>query len=147
MKNLRLTALTLAALALSSCTTTSLDAMDEMFSNLSKKRESPEQSTGENPEQSAKIQKPTTSEPVVVQQTERATVEDNLLPSAPAYQSTSTIPGRSGLRMGRYAPPEEAASTRENAAPAPNAAELHGLRSPSLPKSLPLDINGQTKKD
>lgn len=67
--------------------------------------------------------------------------------STPTYQSTSAIPGRSGLRMGHFAPPEEAASTGDNAAPAPNAAELRGLRSPSLPKNLPLDVNGQSKKN
>lgn len=67
--------------------------------------------------------------------------------ATPTYQSTSAIPGRSGLRMGHFAPPEEAASTGDKAAPAPNAAELRGLRSPSLPKNLPLDVNGQSKKN
>ncbi|MBE6436256.1 MAG: hypothetical protein E7030_08635 [Akkermansiaceae bacterium] len=68
--------------------------------------------------------------------------------SAPTtYQPTTGIPGRSGLRMGHFAPPEEAASSSENAPPAPNAAELRGLRSPSLPKNLPLDVNGQSKKN
>ena len=65
--------------------------------------------------------------------------------AAPTYQSTSTIPGRSGLRMGRFAPPEEAASAGESEAPAPNAAEQRGLRSPKLPRRLPLNIDGQTK--
>lgn len=70
------------------------------------------------------------------------------LPSdTPVYQPTTSIPGRSGLRMGHFAPPEEAASTGENKAPAPNAADMHGLRSPSLPKNLPLDVNGQSKKN
>lgn len=67
--------------------------------------------------------------------------------ATPAYQPTTAIPGRSGLRMGHFAPPEEAASSGENKAPAPNAAELRGLRSPSLPKNLPLDVNGQSKKN
>lgn len=40
-------------------------------------------------------------------------------------------------------PPEEAASSTDNAAPAPNAVELRGLRSPSMPKTLPLDITGK----
>lgn len=40
-------------------------------------------------------------------------------------------------------PPEEAASSRDNDAPAPNAVELRGLRSPSMPKNLPMDINGR----
>lgn len=66
---------------------------------------------------------------------------------APTYQPTTSIPGRSGLRMGHFAPPEEAASTGENKAPTPNAVDMHGLRSPSLPKNLPLDVNGQSKKN
>ncbi len=70
------------------------------------------------------------------------------LPSdTPVYQPTTSIPGRSGLRMGHFAPPEEAASTGENKAPTPNAVDMHGLRSPSLPKNLPLDVNGQSKKN
>jgi len=58
--------------------------------------------------------------------------------------NTSGIPGRSGLRMGRFAPPEEAVSSQDAAAPQPNAAERHGLRSPKLPDSLPMDIDGKT---
>lgn len=58
--------------------------------------------------------------------------------------NTSGIPGRSGLRMGRFAPPEEAVSSQDTAAPQPNAAERHGLRSPKLPNSLPMDIDGKT---
>lgn len=59
--------------------------------------------------------------------------------------TTTTIPGRSGLRMGRFAPPEEAASAASNEDVTPNAAELRGLRSPKLPQQLPLNIDGQTK--
>lgn len=40
-------------------------------------------------------------------------------------------------------PPEEAASRSDSAAPAPNAVELRGLRSPSMPKTLPMDITGK----
>ena len=60
--------------------------------------------------------------------------------------NTSGIPGRSGLRMGRFAPQEEAASRGENTAPIPNAAERHGLRSPSLPSALPMNIEGKTNR-
>lgn len=60
------------------------------------------------------------------------------------YVSSSPIPGRGGLRMGHFAPPEEAVSTSENSAPRPNAAERHGLRSPSLPGTLPMTIDGRT---
>ena len=63
----------------------------------------------------------------------------------PSAYSSTTIPGKSGLRMGRFAPPEEAASAGENANPTPNAAEQRGLRSPKLPRKLPLSIDGQTQ--
>lgn len=51
---------------------------------------------------------------------------------------------RNGLRLGNFAPPEEAASSAENTAPRPNKVELRGLRSPVLNGgSLPMDINGK----
>lgn len=67
-------------------------------------------------------------------------------PSIAPTTNTSGIPGRSGLRMGRFAPQEEAASRADATAPKPNAAERHGLRSPSLPKSLPMNIEGKTQR-
>lgn len=50
-----------------------------------------------------------------------------------------------GLRLRRFAPPEEAISSAEgDDIPLPNSAELHGLRSPVLPAgNLPMDINGK----
>lgn len=55
------------------------------------------------------------------------------------------IPG--GLRMGRFAPPEEAVSSSENDNPAPNSVELHGFRSPHLKGGrLPMNINGKINK-
>lgn len=72
-------------------------------------------------------------------------VEDEYIPApTPTNDNTSGIPGRSGLRMGRFAPPEEAASRSDNEQPLPNAPERHGLRSPKLPKSLPMSIEGKT---
>lgn len=58
---------------------------------------------------------------------------------APADISTG------GLRLRRFAPPEEAVSSSEGSdIPAPNSAELHGLRSPVLRGgNLPMDINGK----
>lgn len=51
---------------------------------------------------------------------------------------------RNGLRLGNFAPPEEAASSAENTPPRPNKVELRGLRSPVLNGgSLPMDINGK----
>ena len=49
--------------------------------------------------------------------------------------------------MGRFAPPEEAISSDENDAPAPNSVELHGFRSPNLKGGkLPMNINGKINK-
>lgn len=57
----------------------------------------------------------------------------------PALADLST----GGLRLRRFAPPEEAVS-EGSAEPLPNAAELHGLRSPVLRGTkLPMDINGK----
>lgn len=47
------------------------------------------------------------------------------------------------LRTISPVPPEEAASSAEQNVPPPNAVERRGLRSPSLPKVLPMDINGR----
>ena len=47
------------------------------------------------------------------------------------------------LRTISPVPPEEAASSAEQNPPPPNAVERRGLRSPSLPKVLPMDINGR----
>lgn len=55
------------------------------------------------------------------------------------------IPG--GLRMGRFAPPEEAVSSSDDDMPAPNSVELHGFRSPNLKGgTLPMNINGKINK-
>lgn len=59
----------------------------------------------------------------------------------------SGIPGRNALRMGQYAPPEEAVSSGNARPPRPNRVEQHGFRSPSLPTKLPMDINGKLTGD
>lgn len=71
-------------------------------------------------------------------------MESHPQPEPVVVSNTSGIPGRSGLRMGRFAPPEEAISKGDGDNSQPNAAERHGLRSPSLPKSLPMNIDGKT---
>ncbi len=89
---------------------------------------------------------PNIPEPAVV------TDESELLAGEPegsdtedAAPRTDVIPG--GLRMGRFAPPEEAVSSSENDAPAPNSVELHGFRSPHLKGGrLPMNINGKINK-
>ncbi len=75
---------------------------------------------------------------------QHATVETETAAPVIVTNNTSGIPGRGGLRMGHFAPKEEATSTTDANAPLPNAAERHGLRSPSLPKSLPMNIDGKT---
>lgn len=84
-----------------------------------------------------------TATPVATQSILLPTVEQTAEPA----KNSSAIPGRSGLRLGKFAPPEEAASTGERKAVTPNAAEQHGLRSPALPTKLPLDINGQSNNN
>ena len=84
-----------------------------------------------------------TATPVATQSILLPTVEQTAEPA----KNSSAIPGRSGLRLGKFAPPEEAASTGERKAVTPNTAEQHGLRSPALPTKLPLDINGQSNNN
>lgn len=77
-----------------------------------------------------------------------APTEEELLntPAAAADEGDITPQlSTGGLRMRRFAPPEEAVSSEEGTQiPLPNAAELHGLRSPSLRGgNLPMDINGK----
>lgn len=53
-----------------------------------------------------------------------------------------------GLRMGNFAPPEEATGNSETPALRPNAVQLRGLRSPSLKGgALPMDINGKLTEE
>ena len=145
MKRLRHFLTATAAIILASCSTQTQQTDEQPAETPATKKE----------------QKATTVTPTAEQQAAAATLQETAsagavvetqgtmeLPSdTPVYQPTTSIPGRSGLRLGNFAPPEEAASTGENKAPAPNAADMHGLRSPSLPKNLPLDVNGQSKKN
>lgn len=135
-----------AAIILASCSTTSQQQDETPAETPATKKEQKAVVTPTAEQQTAAeaLLVPEKSGVTHVEETQ-STLE---LPSeAPVYQPTTSIPGRSGLRMGHFAPPEEAASTGENKAPAPNAADMHGLRSPSLPKNLPLDVNGQSKKN
>lgn len=83
-----------------------------------------------------------------VQMMQDATTEAAASESIPAVESAprpDVIPG--GLRMGRFAPPEEAVSSSDNDMPAPNSVELHGFRSPNLKGgTLPMNINGKINK-
>lgn len=68
---------------------------------------------------------------------------------APSPAAVSVVPDdmpylpQGQLRTISPVPPEEAASSAEQNVPPPNAVERRGLRSPSLPKVLPMDINGR----
>lgn len=73
------------------------------------------------------------------------TTEQESIPDVEPAPQTDVIPG--GLRMGRFAPPEEAVSSSDNDMPAPNSVELHGFRSPNLKGgTLPMNINGKINK-
>lgn len=69
---------------------------------------------------------------------------------AAAAASTQDIfvPGMNarGLRLGRFAAPEESGSMQEGGAPAPNAVDRYGLRSPSMSGKLPMDLDGRINK-
>ena len=147
MKRLRHFLTATAAIILASCSTTPQQQDETPAETPATKKEQKATTVTPTAEQQTAAEAllvPEKSDVTYVEATQ-STME---LPSnTPVYQPTTSIPGRSGLRMGHFAPPEEAASTGENKAPAPNAADMHGLRSPSLPKNLPLDVNGQSKKN
>ncbi len=144
MKRLRHFLTATAAIILASCSTQTQQQNEQPAETPATKKEQKATVTPTAEQQAAAATLQETASAGAVVETQ-GTME---LPSdTPVYQPTTSIPGRSGLRMGHFAPPEEAASTGENKAPAPNAADMHGLRSPSLPKNLPLDVNGQSKKN
>ncbi len=71
--------------------------------------------------------------------------ESGVITEAASANEPEVIPG--GLRMGRFAPPEEAVSSSDNDMPTPNSVELHGFRSPNLKGgTLPMNINGKINK-
>lgn len=75
---------------------------------------------------------------------DEAPIPEAVTEASPA-NAPEVIPG--GLRMGRFAPPEEAVSSSDNDMPAPNSVELHGFRSPNLKGgTLPMNINGKINK-
>ena len=65
----------------------------------------------------------------------------NLPPVDTTPTVSSGVPGGRAIRMGLT--PEEASSSKDAVAPKPNTPERHGFRSPSLPKGLPMDVNGK----
>lgn len=140
MKKLRLTALATAVALLASCSVFKQDQTKPVPA-ATKSNKKPKKKTTPAKET---IQQTTST---ALLEGEASTLTEESYTGTTGYATTSAIPGRSGLRMGRFAPPEEATSTGSNEPPLPNAAEQRGLRSPQLPGTLPLDVNGQTKKN
>lgn len=137
MNRWSLTICAMAALTLGSCS---------FFHGKGKPKE---ESTAKEPVQAEKKVVPTEEQQTAARQLLETAADENPAPlpettADSALPEASPIPtSRPTLRLGQFAPPEEAASAGENAAPAPNSVELHGFRSPSLPSSLPMDINGK----
>ncbi len=77
--------------------------------------------------------------------THNAEVADDFL-SAPATSTPGYYPSAGSLRMGSIAPGEEAASATDAPPPGANSVDLHGLRSPKLPKGLPMGIDGKLNR-
>ena len=139
MNSLRLTACALTTIFLSSCSLFTQQKVEEQSTT-------PQQEPVATEKQAPVATKAGTTELLSTEELTSQLPQEQV-EAVQTYENLSPIPGRSGLRLGKFAPPEEAASTGENAAPTPNAAERRGLRSPSLPTTLPLDVNGQSKQN
>ncbi len=57
--------------------------------------------------------------------------------------ANAPLPGNGRPVLRAYMRPEEASSTRDAEAPQPNSVELRGLRSPEMPNTLPMNIDGK----
>jgi len=58
-------------------------------------------------------------------------------------ETDAPLPGNGRPVLRAYMRPEEATSTRDAEAPQPNSVELRGLRSPEMPNTLPMNIDGK----
>lgn len=138
MNRWSLTIFAMAALTMGSCS---------FFHGKGKPQESP---AAKDSVQAEKKVVPTEEQQTAARQLlEKAGESENIAP-APEQPAEAAPPeaaplpiSRPALRLGQFAPPEEAASAGENASPTPNSVELHGFRSPSLPSALPMNINGK----
>lgn len=154
MKKITLTAAALATSLMCACSSVSQQGKEAIEQNTASAGNATEKASSTPTQKEGNVaptQEQQTTAAELLQQPEIATpaLVQPLFPTqeAPAALPTTTgsgIPGRSGLRLGKFAPPEEAASTGEAKAITPNSAEQHGLRSPALPTKLPLDVNGQS---
>lgn len=124
-----------------------------LFGSSKDEEETPKQAVEVKPEvaptpaQQAAAQKALRETPAIPEpRTESAT--SLLTPGVDDTPDYTPAPARNGLRLGNFAPPEEAASRAESTTPRPNAVELRGLRSPMLRGGrLPMDINGKLTTD
>lgn len=57
--------------------------------------------------------------------------------------ANAPLPGNGRPLLRAYMRPEEATSTQDAEAPQPNSVELRGLRSPEMPNTLPMNIDGK----
>ncbi len=111
----------------------------------------------ETPRQAVEVKPEVTPTPAQQAAAQKALRETPAIPEPSTASDTSLLapgvgdtpaPTRNGLRLGNFAPPEEAASRAESTTPRPNAVELRGLRSPMLRGGrLPMDINGKLTTD
>lgn len=141
MKQMHLLTLAAAALLLSSCTLFRQKAQEEApaADNAAKPVQSAAAPTAEQQAAGRKAM----AEEAALRAQEEAFLNTPAAPADEADAAPTLSTG--GLRMRRFAPPEEAVSSGEGTEePLPNAAELHGLRSPVLRSdALPMDINGK----
>lgn len=141
MKQMHLLTLAAAALILSSCTLVRQKAQEEApaADNAAK----PAKSTAAPTAAQQAAARAVIAEDAAVRAEEEALLNTPAAPANVADAAPTLSTG--GLRMRRFAPPEEAVSSGEGTdMPVPNAAELHGLRSPVLRNdALPMDINGK----
>lgn len=135
MKQMPLLTLTAAALCLSACS----------WMKSAPKTETPAPAAKDVKKATPTAAQQAAARAALAEQRAMEAEEESLLntPALPADAPGDTSTG--GLRLRRFAPPEEAISSAEgNDIPLPNSAELHGLRSPVLPAgNLPMDINGK----
>lgn len=111
----------------------------------------------ETPKQAVEVKPEVAPTPAQQAAAQKALRETPSIPEPRTESDTSLLtpgvddapaPTRNGLRLGNFAPPEEAASRAESTQPRPNAVELRGLRSPMLRGGrLPMDINGKLTTD
>lgn len=124
-----------------------------LFGSSKEEEETPRQAVEVKPEvaptpaQQAAAQKALRETPAIPEP--RTESDTSLLtPGVDDTPDYTPAPTRNGLRLGNFAPPEEAASRAESTQPRPNAVELRGLRSPMLRGGrLPMDINGKLTTD